>query len=58
MAKFSAIPVFKAMKKQKEWVFLGEKRLMGKMKTGGNMIRQGGFREGGIKTFNFEYISK
>jgi len=55
MAKFSSIPVFKAMKKQQEWVFLGEKRLMGKMKTGGNMIRRGGFREGGVKTFNFEY---
>lgn len=55
MAKFSSIPVFKAMKKQQEWVFLGEKRLMGKMKTGRNMIRRGGFREGGVKTFNFEY---
>jgi hypothetical protein len=58
MAKFSAIPVFKAMKKQKEWVFLGQNRLMGKMQTGKGMIRQGGFREGGIKTFNFEYLSK
>lgn len=55
MAKFSAIPVFKAMKKQKEWVFLGEKRLMGKMKTGGNMLRRSGFRETGVKTFNFEF---
>ena len=43
------------MKKQKEWVFLGEKRLMGKMKTGGNMLRRGGFRETGVKTFNFEF---
>jgi ABC-type Mn2+/Zn2+ transport system ATPase subunit len=58
MAKFSAIPIFKAMKKQKEWVFLGQNRLMGKMQTGKGMIRQGGFREGGIKTFNFEYINK
>ena len=58
MAKFSAIPVFKAMKKQPQWKFLGEKRLMGKMKTGGNMIRRGGFREAGVRTFNFEYINK
>lgn len=58
MAKFSAIPVFKAMKKQKEWLFLGENRLMGKMKTGGNMSRKGGFRENGVRTFNFEFINK
>jgi hypothetical protein len=58
MGKFSSIPVFKAMIKNKNWVFLGEKRLMGKMKTGGNMLRRSGFREKGIKTFNFEYIEK
>ena len=58
MAKFSAIPVFKAMKKQPQWIFLGEKRLMGKMKTGENMLRRGGFRENGIKTFNFEFVDK
>lgn len=56
MAKFSALPVFKAMQKYKEWRYLGIKRLMGKMKHGGNMERTGGFREGGIKTFHFEYI--
>jgi ABC-type lipoprotein export system ATPase subunit len=55
MAKFSSLPVYKAMIKQKEWVFLGENRLMGKMKTGRNMQRNGGFREGGVKTFNFEF---
>jgi ABC-type ATPase with predicted acetyltransferase domain len=58
MGKFSSIPVFKAMIKDKNWVFLGQKRLMGAMKTGGNMVRKGGFREGGIKTFNFEYVNK
>lgn len=55
MAKFSSVPVFKAMIKQKCWKFLGEKRLMGSIKTGGNMIRRGGFREHGIKTFHFEF---
>lgn len=29
---------------------------MGKMPTGGNMDRQSGFREYGIKTYQFEYI--
>jgi energy-coupling factor transporter ATP-binding protein EcfA2 len=55
MAKFSSTPIYKAMKKQAEWVFLGQKRLMGKMKKGGSMDRKGGFREGGIKTYHFEY---
>jgi integrase/recombinase XerD len=55
MAKFSALPVFKAMIKQKEWRYLDTKRLMGKMHTGGNMDRKGGFREGGVKTYHFEY---
>lgn len=58
MAKFSAVPVFKAMIRQKEWKYLETKRLMGKMQAGGKMERQGGFREGGIKTFHFEYIGR
>jgi hypothetical protein len=56
MAKFSSTPVFKAMIKQKEWKFIGQKRLMGLMKKGGSMERQGGFREGGIKTYSFEFV--
>jgi len=56
MAKFSSIPVFKAMIKQPEWKFLGEKRLFKKMNVGGNMDRQSGFRENGMRTFSFEYI--
>jgi hypothetical protein len=55
MAKFSALPVFKAMVKQKEWKYLETKRVMGKMQHGGTMERKGGFREGGIKTYHFEY---
>ena len=58
MAKFSATPIFKAMKKQKQWIFLGEKRLMGKMKSGKGMMRTNGFRDKGVKTFNFEYKIK
>ena len=56
MAKFSSLPVYKAMIKQKQWKFLGEKRLMGKMQHGGKMERQAGFREYGIKTYHFEFI--
>lgn len=56
MAKFSSTPVFKAMIKQKAWRFLGEKRVMGTIKKGGKMIRDGGFRDGGVKTYQFEFI--
>lgn len=56
MAKFSAVPVYRAMKKQSQWQYLKTERLMGKMKRGCTMERTGGFREGGIKTFHFEYI--
>jgi len=44
------------MIKQTCWKFLGEKRLMGKMQSGGTMDRKSGFREKGVKTFSFEYI--
>lgn len=57
MAKFSAVPVYKAMIKQKEWKFLGEKRLMKQMNVGGNMLRKSGFRDEGVKTFHFEFRS-
>lgn len=55
LAKFSAIPMFKALIKSKKWKFLKEQQVMGKLPTGGNMDRQTGFREYGIKTFHFEY---
>lgn len=56
MAKFSALPIYKSMIKQSCWKFLGQKRLMGYMKTGGSMDRQTGFREQGIKTYHFEFV--
>lgn len=55
MGKFSSVPVYKAMIKRKSWVFLGETRLMGKMQHG-NIDRKTGFRDGGIKTFSFEWV--
>lgn len=56
MAKFSALPVFKAMLKQPQWKFIKEMRTMGQMTSGGSMLRKQGFRDKGIKTFHFEYI--
>ena len=56
MAKYSSLPVYKAMIKQSCWKFLGEKRLMKAMQHGGNMLRNGGFREKGVRTFHFEFV--
>jgi len=56
MAKFSSVPVFKAMRKQSCWKFLGENREMGKMQKGKAMKRTSGFRDKGSKTYNFEYV--
>lgn len=68
MAKFSSIPVYKSMIKNPDWKLLKVIRTMGKIKTGGNLQRNqgikggkfgvGGFREGGTRTFSFEYIKK
>ena len=55
MAKFSAMPVYKSMIKQKEWKYLGAKRTLGTMSRGKN-TRQSGYREQGIKTYHFEFI--
>ena len=55
MAKFSATPVFKAMLKQKQWQYIKTERLMGKLKRGGTMDRNTGFREYGVKTHHFVY---
>lgn len=56
MAKFSSTPVFKAMIKQDEWRFMGETRLMGNMKRGNMGHSKGGFRDKGVKTYNFTYV--
>lgn len=56
MAKFSSLPVYRAMAKQKQWRFTGAKRMFGREVVGGNMDRKTGFRDGGIKTYHFEYI--
>lgn len=56
MAKYTSTPVYKAMIKNNHWQFMEERLLMGAMKSGGNMIRQQGFRERGIKTYHFTYI--
>ena len=58
MAKFSSVPVYKAMIKREQWKFLGFKRTMGKLQHGKTMDRKNGFRENGVKTYNFEYKNK
>ncbi len=56
MAKFSALPVYRAMKKQKVWEHIETRREMGKIAVGGTMDRRSGFRECGAKTYHFEYV--
>lgn len=56
MAKFSSMPVYKAMIKQTQWKFLGENRKMNTQIKGGNMLRDTGFRDKGTRTFNFVYV--
>jgi len=68
MAKFSSLPIYKSMSKNSDWKLLKVLRTNGKMKTGGNYGRNrghkagkfgvGGFREGGVRTFSFEYFGK
>jgi hypothetical protein len=58
MAKFSAMPVYRAMIKNNQWKFLGEQRKMNGTVIGGNMDRKSGFREWGIRTFHFEFVGE
>lgn len=54
MAKYSSVPVFKSMKKDKSWKFLETKMQIGTYKSGLG-VRSSGYREN-VKTFSFEYI--
>lgn len=56
MGKFSSVPVYKAMIKAPEWRYIETRRHMGTMSHGQRMERRTGFRDGGIKTYHFEYI--
>jgi hypothetical protein len=58
MAKFSAIPLYRARINDPRWKFLGERRTMGSLNIGGNMDRKTGFRQGGVRTFHFEYVGE
>lgn len=53
MAKYSALPVYRAMLKYKEWVFLGSSNFT--PSGGGNMNRVTGYRDK-VKTYKFEYV--
>jgi len=54
-AKFSSVPVFRAMERQSCWQFQDEQRPIGKTRVGGNMNRQTSFREN-VRVFAFRYI--
>lgn len=55
MGKFSSIPVFKSMIKNKKWVFTGQRYFT--PSAGENMTRNTGFRDK-IKTYGFEWIGQ
>ena len=55
MGKFSSVPIYKSLIKNKKWILVETKRQVGKMNIGGNMKRKEGFREN-IKTYSFEYV--
>lgn len=56
MGKFSSVPVYKAMIKDKNWVLRQTQLKFDKVNVGGNMLRRSGFRDKGIKTWSFEFI--
>lgn len=58
MGKFSSIPVFKSMIKNKEWKFLGQKRVMGKISMKNSVGREKTIRAKGIKFYKFLYVGK
>ena len=58
MGKFSSVPVYKAMIKDKNWVLRQTLLKFDKMNVGGNMLRRSGFRDKGIKTWSFEFIGE
>jgi hypothetical protein len=57
MAKFSSLPVFNSMSKHPNWLLakVSTNTDGGQMQQGGNMKRNGGFRQK-TKTFSFKYI--
>lgn len=58
MGKFSSVPVYKALKKDNNWLLKQEILKLNRQRTAGNMKRSmnHGFRDKGIKTWTFEYI--
>jgi ABC-type ATPase with predicted acetyltransferase domain len=56
MGKFSSVPVFKAMIKNKKWKFLGQERVMGKIHMKNSRGRESTLRDRGIKVYKFVYI--
>lgn len=57
MAKFSSIPVLKALIKDPNWHLKEDRKQIGKMSVGGNCQRQTGYRIN-VRTFSFEFLPK
>lgn len=58
MAKFSSIPVYKSMARNKEWKLLRERRDLKTNKSGYKRFMDGGGFRTKVKTFSFEYLGK
>lgn len=56
MGKFSSIPVYKALQKNKNWVLKECKYKFNSASSDKRIRRKGGFRDKGIKTWSFEFI--
>lgn len=54
-AKYTSEPVFRAMRNNPAWKLLDTHTQLGKTSTGGNMMRQAGFREN-VTTYSFKFI--
>lgn len=56
MGRFSSVPVYKAFKKDPNWILRQEILKLNKQSTGQLMQRKSAFRDKGIKTWSFEYV--
>lgn len=57
MAKFSSEPMYRARQGDPRWRLMDVKRQLGATVVGGNMVRDGGFREN-VKTYSFVYVGQ
>ena len=58
MARFSSVPVFKALNRDDHWRLLKVCKVMKRMKSGKGMDRNDSFRDKGTTSFSFEYTGR